>query len=297
MNRRSIVFLLVLAALLGLFFQLTRSSSFWQAASFRNAAHQRMTAQEPWSEAADIARDHFVILYDPTEVPSMFTRHNAETMLQEQKKSFESHSLQEAIPIPSGTQAVLLATGRVESLAAQQAVLDYVRAGGTLLVLQYPGVSDWKAAPAAWRQALGIAGMGPAMPHEGLDFRTDFLVGSKGLYLGLTSDMLPPSPSVRLADDAVTEIAYGDGMPMLGKFLPVEGRDGQSHGRGILPRGVVALDVRSRAAEPAEIHGYARRDVQQPDAGAVPRGGCAQHGNRVWACAPEYGRGARSARL
>ena len=108
MNRRSIVFLLVLAALLGLFFQLTRSSSFWQAASFRNAAHQRMTAQEPWSEAADIARDHFVILYDPTEVPSMFTRHNAETMLQEQKKSFESHSLQEAIPIPSGTQAVLL---------------------------------------------------------------------------------------------------------------------------------------------------------------------------------------------
>ncbi|MDY6349542.1 MAG: hypothetical protein SPL62_03460 [Selenomonas sp.] len=81
MNRRNLTLLFLLAALLGCFFQYARLNGFLHFGAVRNITlGDAATKQEPWAGADSVARDHYVIIYDPTDVPSMYARHNAEKM-------------------------------------------------------------------------------------------------------------------------------------------------------------------------------------------------------------------------
>ena len=96
MNQRNTVLLFLFVAFLGLFFQVARLDGFLHLGAVKNISWTSATAKKAaWADADSALRDHYVIIYDPTDVSSMYARHNAETMLAEQKKSYESHPFYE----------------------------------------------------------------------------------------------------------------------------------------------------------------------------------------------------------
>ena len=137
MNKRHIILLFLFVAFLGCFFQYARLDGFLHLGAVQNSSTASTPEKEEdaWADADSVLRDHYVILYDPTDVPSMYARHNAEKMLDEQKKSYESHPLyEESLDIPEDTRGVILATGRLGAIAAMPDVLDYVAGGGTAVL-------------------------------------------------------------------------------------------------------------------------------------------------------------------
>ena len=179
MNRRNLTLLFLLAALLGCFFQYARLDGFLHFGAVRNIIlGDAATKQEPWADADSVARDHYVIIYDPTDVPSMYARHNAEKMLAEQKKSYESYPFYEKeVRVPKDTRGVILATGRLGAIAAMPDVLGYVADGGTAVLLQHPDPSE--EIPEDVLKAFGIDNIGGNIDAAGVHFLTNFVIGLK----------------------------------------------------------------------------------------------------------------------
>lgn len=215
MNDRNIVLLFVLAAFLGIFFQYARLDGFLQLDAVRNSILRGATTKdETWADADYVVRDHYVIIYDPTDVPSMYARHNAETMLAEQKKSYESVPFYtEKLSIPAGTRGVILATGRLGAIAAMHDVLDYVAGGGTAVLLQHPDPQE--EIPEDVCKAFGIRGIGGNIDVPGVRFLTNFVIGLQDTSFENGTDYATEASDLALTEDVELDAESVTGVPLL----------------------------------------------------------------------------------
>ena len=215
MNKRGVYLIFLAVLLLGCFFQYLRMDGFLHLGALRNFAAVERAKQQPWAEADAIARDRYLIFYDPEDVASMFARHNVERLLAQQKKDYESHPLREAVEISQETRGVIFATGRVGVAASLSAALSYAAAGGTVLFTQRLEAAD-DTAPLTdeARGALGLASIGGAADTPGVRFPTDFLVGVQGKAFdnGIYETQ---ADAVTLAPDAVVDMESAAGVPLL----------------------------------------------------------------------------------
>lgn len=215
MNKRGVYLIFLAVLLLGCFFQYLRMDGFLHLGALRNFAAVERAKQQPWAEADAIARDRYLIFYDPENVASMFARHNVERLLAQQKKDYESHPLREAVEIPQETRGVVFATGRAGVAASLSAALSYAAAGGTVLFTQRLEAAD-DTAPLAdeARGALGLTAIGGAADTPGVRFPTDFLVGVQGKAFdnGIYETQ---ADAVTLAPDAVVDMESAAGVPLL----------------------------------------------------------------------------------
>ena len=232
MNRRNIILLFCIAALLGCFFQYTRLDGFLYVGEIKNFLHVERAKLTPYAEMDAVAPDHFVIIYDPTDVLSMYARHNAETMLKEQKKSFVSYKTYEEAEIPPDTRGVVLATGHLARVDALPNVLDYVRAGGTAVLLAKPESPENEEIPAETLAALGISDIGTQVETPGLKFLTNFVIGGKGETFAKGNVYATTADDLTLLPDAGVEAESLDGVPLLwshaygaGKFYGFNGTE------------------------------------------------------------------------
>ena len=85
MNKKGMLLIFLAVLLLGCFFQYLRMDGFLRLGALRNFAAVERAKQQPWAEADEIARDRYLIFYDPEEVASMFARHNVERLLAQQR--------------------------------------------------------------------------------------------------------------------------------------------------------------------------------------------------------------------
>ena len=75
MNKRSLYILLLVSFFLGCFFQYSRLDGFLHLGALSNRLlGNHTTYDKPFD--GDMPQEKFLILYDPTDVLSMYTRHN-----------------------------------------------------------------------------------------------------------------------------------------------------------------------------------------------------------------------------
>ena len=216
MNKRNIVILFLCAAFLGCFFQYTRMDGFLHLGAVQNSETTDEAEQAPWQEADTIERDHYVILYDSTDVPSMYSRHNVEKMLEEQKKSFESYPYYaEEVEIPETTRGVILTTGRLGMIASLPRVLTYVAAGGTAVLTQHIDPREGEPLDADVLQAFGVAAVGGDTEAPGVEFLTNFVIGAKGQKFEKGTVYSTTAKELTLTPDATVEAQSVTGLPIL----------------------------------------------------------------------------------
>ncbi|WP_313992995.1 DUF2194 domain-containing protein [uncultured Selenomonas sp.] len=214
MNKRSLCVLLLIAFALGVFFQYSRFDGFLHLGAVQSRPlGERVLRTAPPEEA--LPREMFLIIYDPSDVLSMYARHNMEKILAEKRKGYESRPLYDARPLDGAYQGIVLATGRLGAVRQMPAVLDYVRAGGTLLALQKPEQSGEAPLPAALLECLGIAQLGPLADVRGLHILTDFMLGGRDFrFHGDTAFTTQVNESL-LIPAAEVQIESLEGVPLL----------------------------------------------------------------------------------
>ena len=213
MNKRSLCILLCIAFALGLFFQYSRMDGFLHLGVADNAL--RMGGVLRAAPTEQMPREKFLIIYDPEDVPSMYARHNMEKILTEKRKAFESHPLTESLAVDASYQGVILATGRLGAVRSLSAVLDYARAGGTLLLLQKFEQEEDFPISADVLQTFGVAQMGATKDVRGIHLLTNFLVGGKDFRFGEGTVYTTHANTVTLTADTQVHIAGIDGTPLL----------------------------------------------------------------------------------
>ncbi|BEU87565.1 DUF2194 domain-containing protein [Selenomonas sp. TAMA-11512] len=223
MNKRSLCILLCIAFALGLFFQYSRLDGFLHLGAVENRTLiERLLRPAPTEE--QLPREKFLIVYDPTDVLSMYARHNMERILTEKRKAFESHPLTGSFAVDSSYRGVALATGHLGSMPMLPAVLDYARAGGTVLLLQKVEQIEGSPISAGTLADFGIAGLGGLTDVHGIHIRTNFLAGGKDFRFGENSAFTTHANAVALTEDATVHITSVEGMPLLWEKTIGEGR-------------------------------------------------------------------------
>lgn len=214
MNKRSLCILLVLAFLLGCFFQYSRIDGFLYLGALGNRLMgERVLRPAPAEEA--LPREKFLIVYDPTDVLSMYARNNMEKILTEKRKAFESRPMTDTFVVDASYQGVALATGRLGATAMLPAVLDYARAGGTVLALQKIEPAEIGSVSAETIADFGVASLGEVADVVGIHVRTNFLAGGKDFRFDEDSAYTTQVNTVTLTADATTHITSAEGTPLL----------------------------------------------------------------------------------
>ena len=224
MNKRSLCILIFIAFLLGCFFQYSRLDGFLHIESPKNLALTERVGRTAPPESEDLAREKFLLIYDPGDVASMYVRHNMERIFTEKRKDYESIPFYEVRPLDGSYQGVALATGRLNAVAMLPAVLDYVRAGGTLLVLQKVEQAEDSPVPDDVLRDLGIAAMGAVADFPGMNFCTNFLVGAKDFVIDEDAPFTTQANAVELTEDAALHIESANETPLLWEKPLGEGR-------------------------------------------------------------------------
>ncbi len=229
MNKKAIYLITAFAVFVAVFFQLSRMNVFIEWQNLRN----------PWSTAShtwqgepveDMAADHFLIVYDPEDVGSVFARHHIEQMLKEQKKTSESYAFDQAIDeIPPGTRGVLIAMGDLGSLVSRETIERYVENGGTVAQLIRPDAKR-EPLPQDFLEAMGIESAGEMYRPIGIDIHTDYLLGGKGFHFGEGTSYTTNSTEVELSEDVTVHITAASQEPLLwerregaGKYIVYNG--------------------------------------------------------------------------
>ena len=213
-NKRSLCILLGIAFLLGLFFQYSRLDGFLHLGTTTNELPAEGELR-PAPPEAQLPREKFLIIYDPTDVPSMYARHNTEKILTEKRKAFESRPLTDSFVLDVPLQGVILATGRLGAVKMLPAVLDYASAGGTVLFLQkFEQEEDFPISGDVLR-TLGVEQLGGVSDVLGIHLLTNFLVGGKDFSFGEGSVYTTHADVLTLSKAATTHIESLDGMPLL----------------------------------------------------------------------------------
>jgi len=213
-NKRSLCILLGIAFLLGLFFQYSRLDGFLHLGAVGNRPlTERLLRSAPTDE--ELPREKFLIIYDPTDVLSMYARHNMEKILTEKRKAFESRPLDDPQPLLGSYQGIALATGHLSSISVLPQIMDYARAGGTVLALQKIESVEERPIDAATLAVFGIAQLGAVADVYGIHIHTNFLVGGKDFRFGEGLAFTTQANAVTLTTDATAHITSVDGTPLL----------------------------------------------------------------------------------
>ena len=135
MDKKHIILLCALAALLALFFQFSRMDGFLHLYSVQKKAALEGGSPEEASPVQDSERDRYLIIYDPHDVASVFMRHRQAWLLGQKKNEYDQAAIWEMKDLPSAYKGVLIATGHVGKVASWDNVVRYVENGGTAAVL------------------------------------------------------------------------------------------------------------------------------------------------------------------
>lgn len=223
MNNRSLCLLLLIAFLLGCFFQYSRLDGFLHLGGEDNA----LSIDDPLRPAPpeeELPREKFLIIYDPENVPSMYARHNMEKILTEKRKAFESVPLMASFVIDPSARGVILATGRLGAVKMLPAVLDYGRAGGSILLLQKIEQEEDFPISADVLRTFGVEQLGATTDVLGIHLLTNFLVGGKDFSFGEGSVYTTHANELSLAPTVTSHIQSLDGTPLLWEQLIGAGR-------------------------------------------------------------------------
>ncbi|SFT50404.1 hypothetical protein SAMN02910356_00836 [Selenomonas sp. GACV-9] len=227
MDKRGIALIFILVMALGIFFQLSRMDAFLHLLPLRNLTQLPAAALQ--GEDVELARDKYLLLYDPRDVGSVFARHRLAKILAQQKKDCETASIYDAdTAVASDYRGVLLATGCLERVACLPAVREYARAGGTVAVLMH--LEAGGSLPQDLLSDLGVAQVGKEAQVRGIHIWTDFLFGGKGVSFGEGTVYDTVCTEVSLQPDATLHISAENGQPLLweheagkGKYLVYNG--------------------------------------------------------------------------
>ena len=214
MAKRGLYLITAFAVVLTVFAQLNRMDLFidWQHVINRTIP---LLGDRQGQPATELAADHFLIIYDPESVGSVFARHHLEDMLTQQKKTSESLPLDAALTeVPEGTRGVLVATGDLGAVAAVPAIEQYVAAGGTAAVLMHPEAHR-APLPEASLQELGIVTAGGTIRPLGVDIKNDYFLGGRGFHFGAGTEYTTGATAVKLTDDVELAMTAETQEPLL----------------------------------------------------------------------------------
>lgn len=208
----------LLTAILGIFFQLNRMDVLLHGVPF----HNRLEADAAWQDnkAQGLPRESFLLLYDPTDVQSVLTRHIVEKIFQEQKKSVTTIPIYQQANIDAGCRGVILATNRLNSVAALANIEAYVEQGGSAAILRN---LQEDLLPAEMLGKLGIASLGGEISAPGIRVPGTMLLGLQGF--GFDSDIYTTSiGDVELLPDAAAQVTSQEGRPIIWSHPSGQGR-------------------------------------------------------------------------
>ena len=223
MNKRSLYILLFVSFFLGCFFQYSRLDGFLHLGLVGNELSTERS-ERPMPPEGNLPREKFLIVYDPADVASMYARHNTEKLLTEKRKDYESRTIYDVRPLDGAYQGVALATGRLDAVKMLPALLDYVRSGGTLLVLQKIEQESDAPLAAELLQDFGIKSLGGESDVLGVHLVSDFLIGGKDFRFGEGSVYTTHANGVALTGNAKVHIEALDGTPLLWESALGNGR-------------------------------------------------------------------------
>ncbi len=223
MNKRSLCLLLLIAFFLGCFFQYSRLDGFLHLGLVGNELSTERS-ERPMPPEGNLPREKFLIVYDPADVASMYARHNMEKILKEKRKGYESRTVYDTRPFDGAYQGVALATGRLDAVKMLPALLDYVRSGGTLLVLQKIEQESDAPLAAGLLQDFGIKSLSGESDVLGVHLVSDFLIGGKDFRFGEGSVYTTHANGVALTGNAKVHIEALDGTPLLWESALGNGR-------------------------------------------------------------------------
>lgn len=154
MEKKSFLFIILLAVLLGCFFQFSRMDGFLLLDCRSN--HKDMSTY--YGEEVAWPQENYVIIYDDRDVASVLLEHHLGDILEKQHKAHQSINLQETVSLtPETCQGVLVATPALGRLPLLPEILSYAEAGGTVALLAAPEGS----VPPELLAAAGVTSLSP----------------------------------------------------------------------------------------------------------------------------------------
>lgn len=223
MDKRGIAGIIAFVILLGCFFQFIRMDGFLKLDYFRNLNF--MPADILNGSHTQGARERYLILYDPRDVPSVFANHRLAWLLEQQKKEAISCSIYEDTAIDDSYRGVLLAASHWDKVAAMQKVADYAYKGGTVAFMMHPAMEDGGGdVPTVCQDMAGFSLVGGAKSVLGISLQTDFLFAGKGFSFGEGTQYHTDTVSVALHSEDIVHISALDGSPLLWEHAYGQGK-------------------------------------------------------------------------
>ena len=215
-----------LVAFLGVFFQLNRMDTLLHVDAYRNSAGGGSVYQVGKEQL--LPRESFLLIYDPVDVQSVLTRHIVEKIFQEQKKSVATIAINQQVALDKNCRGVILATNRLNSVAALPAIEAYVEQGGGAAILRN---LQGDLLPAEMLGKLGIASLGNEISADGIRVPGTMLLGLHGF--GFDSAIYTTSiADVQLLPEAELQVTSQEGKPIIwsygsgkGKYLVCNSRE------------------------------------------------------------------------
>lgn len=220
MYKKNISMILVLVFCLGVFFQYNRMDGFIRLLSNKNIA--LTVNNNSAADNIDEKRDKYLVIYDPSNIYSIYLKKIVEQAITEQKKEVDTVRINEfeAVNLAEGYKGVYLASGNYNVLGKNvEALLKYAEAGGRVGLLTSPSsieaVQSPLAAAAGFKQlqevnTRGIRLLDDLMPSmKGLENPDNY--ETRALTVQLPADVKVSAESV----DSVPlfwQCNYGKGM-------------------------------------------------------------------------------------
>lgn len=199
----------LLAVLLGIFFQMNRANTFLSLGAWQSEEISDTVVEAP--DGVTTVRDEYLIIYDPLEVQSVLTRHMAEKILQDQKKSTILVPLQQAVEIADNCPGIIIVTSRLNAITGLPAIENYVEQGGTVAVLRS---LERDMMPAGMMTNLGVTSIGDYISAYGIRVVGDMFLGIQG-YGFESAEYATAITDVGLTSDAILELTSWDGHPII----------------------------------------------------------------------------------
>ena len=236
MDKRGIAAVTVFVVLLGCFFQFTRMDGFLKLDSVKHFVD--IPSVEHAVDMPEMARDSYVIVYDPQDVESVFIQHRMEWLLSQMKKDSVSLTIYDDLELDKGCRGLILATGHLGRVKFLDDICRYVEDGGTAVITMHLTSDDGTEFPYDKLERMGITELGTEENVMGFRLLDDFMFGGKGFDTGVGDAAWYTSSVVKLSDSAEVSIESDDGCPLLwtqhdgdGKFILFNGsvRDDKSN--------------------------------------------------------------------
>jgi hypothetical protein len=225
LDKKHIVFLCILVALLAMFFQFSRMDGFLHMYSVKKNALSKVAVDEVLSSIDENERDQYLIIYDPHDVASVFMRHRMQWLLKQKKKACVSAAIWDDIELKPEYRGVLVATGHIDKILSWDKVISYVEEGGSAVVLsKLDTPRETEGNSLANLYPLGVRELGGDLNTTGLSLQTDFMIGGKGFEIPEGKAYQTDTTKVELSAEAQVHVRSAEGEPLLWENHAGEGR-------------------------------------------------------------------------